>query len=29
VFARLLDKYFGGERDANTLRLLNATREGG
>jgi len=29
VFARLLDKYFRGQRDDNTLRLLNATREGG
>jgi uncharacterized protein (DUF1810 family) len=27
VFARLLDKYFQGERDDNTLRLLSATRE--
>jgi len=27
VFAQLLDKYFRGERDDNTLRLLSATRE--
>jgi len=27
VFERLLDKYFRGERDDNTLRLLSAIRE--
>jgi uncharacterized protein (DUF1810 family) len=27
VFERLLDKYFQGERDDNTLRLLSATCE--
>jgi uncharacterized protein (DUF1810 family) len=27
VFERLLEKYFRGERDDNTLRLLSATRE--
>ena len=27
LFERLLDKYFGGERDGKTLRLLEAARE--
>lgn len=29
VFERLLDKYYGGERDAKTLRLLGRDPEGG
>jgi len=29
VFDRLLDRYFRGERDEKTLRLLGVTREGG
>lgn len=29
VFERLLDKYYGGERDRKTLRLLGAGPEGG
>jgi uncharacterized protein (DUF1810 family) len=28
VFDRLLDKYFDGDRDGRTLRLLDAAREG-
>jgi uncharacterized protein (DUF1810 family) len=28
VFERLLEKYFGGERDAETLRLLGVAADG-
>ena len=27
VFEQILDKFYGGERDATTLRLLSAARQ--